>query len=297
MSSLRSQTISRRNVLAGLGVMGMAAGALALGISPPSASAAESTAGLTSSFEAWFDVRDQPGVPFEIVQRVVDFPEGARAARHLNGGPAYLTMLAGEVTMWIGDAPARAYGTGESFVEPFGSVAEAANLGPTQATLLVTYLIAIGSAVSMLDGTAMLLEGQRPPGPMVRFESRLRIDQELPSAQIGHELRTYPPGAWTESVEPPTARLLTVLSGEVAVGTGAAQQTHTPGQHWSESPGRPSPSRNPGSVPAVAAITTVRPSRQAASAASGTKVPLLSIQSPMERARDGAMLVVRRGAA
>jgi len=255
MSQPNRQLVSRRGFLAAMVATSVAVSAFSLGISPPSAVAASTPAGLSTSFEAWFDVGDRPGVPFEFVQRLVEFPVGARAARHVNGGPAYLTMLDGELTMWIGDAPARAYPAGASFVEPFQVVAEAANLNRAPASLLVTYLIPVGAAVSMLESVALPAD-QRPPGPMVRFESRLRIDEESPYSQVGHLLRTYEPGAWTASAEPPTARLQTVVSGEVTVLTGASQQTYTAGQHWIERPGQAWLSGNPGNSPAVVAVST-----------------------------------------
>ena len=258
MSPPNRQSVSRRGFLAALAAASAAMGALALGTSPSISVAAEEPAGLSTSFETWFEVEQPPTVPFEIVQRVVDFPVGSRAARHVNGGPAYITMLDGELTMWIGAAPARAYAAGESFVEPLREVAEAANLSPTQASLLVTYLIPVGSAVSMPEGASAPPAGQRPPGPMARFESRIRIYEQLPYSQVGHVLRTYEPGAWTPSGEPQTAQLLTVVTGEVTVLTGATEQTYTAGQHWIESPGQAWLSGNPGSSPAVVAVSTTR---------------------------------------
>jgi quercetin dioxygenase-like cupin family protein len=258
MPPLERQSVTRRVFLIAMGAMSAAVGAFAQGISPSISVAAKAPSGFSTSFETWFDVADWPGVPFEIVQRVVDFPVGSRAARHVNGGPSFITLLEGGLTMWIGDAPARAYAAGASFVEPFGVVAEAANTSPSLASLLVTYLIPVGSVVSMLEGASALPAGQLPPGPMSRFESRMRIDEELPYSQVGHLLQTYEPGAWTGSGEPLRARLLTVVSGEVTVLTGATQQTYTAGQHWIESPGQAWLSGNLGSSPAVVAVSTTR---------------------------------------
>jgi quercetin dioxygenase-like cupin family protein len=260
------QSVSRRGFLTAMAATTVAAGAFVQGISPSISAAAGGPARLSTSFESWFEVIDRPGAPFEIVQRVVEFPIGSRAARHVNGGPAYLTVLGGELTMWIGDAPARAYPVGESFVEPFRTAAEAANLGATEATVLVTYLIPVGSAVSMLEGASTLPADQRPPGPTLRFESRLRIDEELPYSQVGQVLQTYEPGAWTVAAEAPTARLLSVVSGEVTVLTGATQQTYSAGQHWIERPGQAWLSGNSGSSPAVVAVSTTRSATASASA-------------------------------
>jgi quercetin dioxygenase-like cupin family protein len=250
--------INRRNFLATMAATGVAAGAFAVGISPSNTVAAEAPAGLSTSFENWFAVEQPPTVPFEVVQVVVDFPVGSRSARHVNGGPAYVTMLDGEMTMWIGGKREETFAAGASFEEPFGAVVEAANLSPNPASLVVTYLIPVGSAVSTPEGASALPVGQRPPGPMARFQSRMRIDETPPYSHVGHLLRTYAPGARTESGDAPTARLLTVVSGEVTVLTGATQQMYTAGQHWIESPGQGRQSENLGRSSAVVAIATTR---------------------------------------
>jgi hypothetical protein len=54
-------------------------------------------------------------------------------------------------------------------------------------------------------------------------------------------------------------RLLTVVSGEVTVLTGATQQTHTAGQNWIETPGQAWLSGNIGSAPAIVAVLTAVP--------------------------------------
>src|SRR5688572_1581304 len=95
-----------------------------VGISPSTSAAAEAAAGPSTSFETWFEVEQPPTVPFEAVQLVVDFPVGSRVARHVHGGPGYITMLENEMMMWIGADGGRTYPTGESFVEPFRVVAE-----------------------------------------------------------------------------------------------------------------------------------------------------------------------------
>jgi len=70
-----------------------------VGTSPSVSMAAEAPAGLSLSFESWFEVEQPPTVPFEAVQLVVDFLVGSRVARHVHGGPGYITMLDGEMTM------------------------------------------------------------------------------------------------------------------------------------------------------------------------------------------------------
>jgi quercetin dioxygenase-like cupin family protein len=214
----------------------------------------------TTSFEAWFVVEQPPTVPFDAVQLVVDFPVGAKVARHLHGGPGYITMLDNEMTMWIGADGGRAYQSGESFVEPFKVVAEGANLSAMPSSLLVTYLIPAGSAVTTLESApAGAPTGQLPPGAISRFESRLRFDSASGHYRVGQMLQTYAPGAWTMSEVAAAPRLLTVVSGEVTVLTGASEKTYKAGQSWTETAGTAWLSGNMGSGPAVVAASTVVP--------------------------------------
>ncbi len=241
--------------------------AVAFAVAPslplPIAQAAVAQAQPTTSFEAWFEAEEHPTVPFEAVQLVVDFPVGARVGRHIHAGPGYITMTEGEMTMLIGDAPARAYGPNESFVEPGRVMAEGANLGSTPASLIVTYLIPVGEAVTTLTPAAgeapaaALPPGQLPPGAAPRFESRMRLDRAPKEYRVGHMLRTYAPGVWSVSEIAPAPRLLTVVSGEVVVLTGATSRTYTAGETWTETPGTAYLSGNTGAEAAVVAVSVV----------------------------------------
>ena len=247
----------RRPLMAVLLALSVALFSVTVSPSTPMATA-EAVAGPSTSFEAWFDVEQPPTVPFEAVQLVVDFPVGSGVARHFHGGPAYITMLEGEMRMSIGNGELRTYPAGESFVEPYEVVAEGTNPSTAPASLLVTYLLPVGAAVTTLEQSTALA-GPLPPGAVPRFESRMRLDQTPARYKVGQMLRTYAPGAWSVSEAPKASRLLTVVSGEVTVLTGATQQTFTAGQHWIENPGQAWLSGNSGSGPAVVAVTTTVP--------------------------------------
>lgn len=231
-----------------------------VGFWPPVSVAAvvEQVAAPTISFEAWFEVEQPPTVPFEAVQLVVDFPVGSGVARHFHGGPAYITILEGAMRMSIDNGVFRTYGAGESFVEPYERVAEGANPNPTSASLLVTYLLPIGAAVTTLEQSAALA-GPLPPGAVPRFESRMRFETAPSRYRVGHWFQTYAPGSWSVSGAPKEQRLLTIVSGEVTVLTGATQQTYSAGQKWIETPGQAWLSGNLGSGPAVVAVSTTLP--------------------------------------
>lgn len=269
---MRFRSVRRRltvTTLAYLIAMLLVAGSptiAAAAVTAPPASTAPSTARFqapqpkpTTSFEAWFEVEQPPTVPFEAVQLVVDFPVGSGVARHFHGGPAYITMLEGEMRMSIGNGEFKTYPAGTSFVEPYEVVAEGANPSSSAASLLVTYLLPVGAAVTTLEQSTALA-GPLPPGAVPRYETRMRFDA-APSGRykVGQMLQTYEPGAWSVSGAPAASRLVTVVSGEVTVLTGASQQTYTTGQHWIETPEKAWLSGNQGSTPAVVAVSTTAP--------------------------------------
>jgi quercetin dioxygenase-like cupin family protein len=223
------------------------AATLAAPVSDPASGAALALPADSSA--AWFDVEQPPTTPFEAVQMIVDFPPGTRVARHTHGGPGYITMLTGTLTMSIGDAPVAEYKAGQSFVEPFKviaeGIAEGANLYGDPASVLVTYLLPVGAAVTtpvQAAGAAPApaaapSSGSLPPGAVPRFESRLRLESMPAGYRVGQMLQTYAPGDWSMSAIATAPRLLTVVSGEVHVLTGATDTVYTPGKSWSETPG------------------------------------------------------------
>jgi quercetin dioxygenase-like cupin family protein len=230
--------------------------------SPARPVAALEVARPTTAFEAWFDVQQPPTLPMEAVQMVVDFPAGSRVGRHVHGGPGYITMIANVLTMWIGDAPMRTYSRGESFVEPFKLVAEGANLSSQQASVIVTYLLPVGAPVTTLatagpSAPTPPSAGQLPPGASPRFESRMRLDTAPERYQLGQMVRTYTPGAWTLSEMPDSPRVLTVVSGEVTVLTGATERAYTARESWTETPGQAWLSGNTGTAPAEVVVSII----------------------------------------
>ena len=166
-------------------------------------------AGPTTSFETWFDVEQPPTVPFEAVQLVVD-SRGDRGWRGHFGGPGDITMLEGEMTMWIGDEPLRAYAAGELFVEPFGGGGgRESELGAGEPAGDVPDPRRLGGD----DAGGRERAAGRPAsaGGGTRFESRMRFESAPRRYEVGHMLQTYGPGAWSVSEAPKEDRLMRVV--------------------------------------------------------------------------------------
>ena len=159
------QSVTRRGFLAGMAAMSAAAGAFALGISPSSAIAAEAPAGLSTSFETWFEVEQPPTVPFEAVpgqlppgavtrfesrmrfetapgryklgQMLQTYAPGAWSVSEAPKANRLKTVVSGEVTVLTG-ATQRTYTAGQSWVEGTGQAWLSGNLGSGRAVVAVS---------------------------------------------------------------------------------------------------------------------------------------------------------------
>ena len=96
--------------------------ALARGLAPGPVPRAQST----------LEIGSLPA-PAELVQTVLDFPPGAAAPPHINGGAAYVTILAGELSI-EGPDGVQTYRAGDTLMEVPGQVYAAAKTGATTAS-------------------------------------------------------------------------------------------------------------------------------------------------------------------
>jgi quercetin dioxygenase-like cupin family protein len=120
--------------------------AAAVAVLPVAALAQDPAPGPVPRAQSTFEIGSLP-VPAEIVQAVLDFPPGAVAPPHVNGGAAYVTILAGELTI-EGPEGVQTYRAGDTLMEVPGQVYAAANTGAATASLIVTHLIPRGAPVT-----------------------------------------------------------------------------------------------------------------------------------------------------
>jgi quercetin dioxygenase-like cupin family protein len=107
-----------------------------------------------------------PGDAYEVVQQVLDFAPGAQTPLHSHPGQVFVTVIAGEITFTTGGAT-KVYKTGESFIELPEVVGQARNAGTGQATVMATYLLPKGSALS----TPMTMPGTGGGGMSGRVDT------------------------------------------------------------------------------------------------------------------------------
>ena len=88
-----------------------------------------------------------PPQPYEVAQTVLDFAPGAATPLHTHPGQVFVTVLSGEIT-FTSRGTTTVYRVGESFVEQPGVVGQARNAGTAPASLMATYLLPRGAALS-----------------------------------------------------------------------------------------------------------------------------------------------------
>jgi len=96
-----------------------------------------------------------PGQPYEMAQTVLDFGPGAATPLHTHPGQVFVTVLSGEIT-FTSQGTTRVFREGESFVERPGIVGQARNAGAAPASLMATYILPRGAALSTPIGAVGL---------------------------------------------------------------------------------------------------------------------------------------------
>jgi len=79
---------------------------------------------------------------WEIVQSLVEIPEGVASGRHSHpGGPEVGYIVRGDVAMEFDDRPTLTLRTGDPFMIPPGVIHNARNIGTVTTKMLSTYVV------------------------------------------------------------------------------------------------------------------------------------------------------------
>jgi quercetin dioxygenase-like cupin family protein len=110
-----------------------------------------------------------PGDAYEVAQAVFDFAPGAQTPVETHPGQVFVTVFDGAVT-FSSQGAERTFQAGESFTELPDVATQIRNTGSGQATLLSTYLLPKGAALSTPTSTPAAGGGgmaRRPVNPLV----------------------------------------------------------------------------------------------------------------------------------
>jgi LPXTG-motif cell wall-anchored protein len=105
---------------------------------------------------------DRPGSAFELVQLRLEIPPGGWTPAHVHGGQELVVVTAGETTLRQRGRPERAYGVGESWINPTGLVHAAGNIGSATSEVAATFLLPKGAPLTTVQPAAALAEAAAP---------------------------------------------------------------------------------------------------------------------------------------
>lgn len=106
---------------------------------------------------------DVPAVarPFDLVQMQFDFAPATWQPSHTYGGPAFILVLDGELTLRANGAD-KNFKAGEGWTEKPGEFSQVGNAGTAPASTFVTVLLPKGAALTTLESQAKALPGTLP---------------------------------------------------------------------------------------------------------------------------------------
>ena len=105
----------------------------------------------------------QPG-PFDLIQLVQKFAPGAETPPHSHGGNGQVNVVDGEFELRTA-ASTKRYTAGQAFTETAGEAMQLVNVGPTEATMVVAFVLAKGAELTTARGAVELAATGLPTVP------------------------------------------------------------------------------------------------------------------------------------
>jgi quercetin dioxygenase-like cupin family protein len=209
--------------------------------------------GPKQAFKTTFAV-DQPPADYDLLAVRQDFAPDAITPVHTHGGPAFITVTTGQLTL-IQNGMAKTYSAGESWTETPGQFMQVANRGTTPASTYVTFLMPKGAPETTNQTGAAV-----PTGPAAK---KSEIKFAIPDAPKQFDLieveQDFAPGSQTPVHTHGGPAYITVVSGELTLVQDGQYKTYKAGDNWTEKPGVFMQVVNRSSAPASTFVTFLLP--------------------------------------
>jgi quercetin dioxygenase-like cupin family protein len=162
-----------------------------------------------------FNVPDPPSGPYMAHQSILLFVPGAVAPLHQHGGPGFINILEGEVTL-SADGEETIYRAGDSIVETTDKLYKGVNHTDADMVLMVTYLIPDGEEVTTFGD-----DPDQPEAPEelpVPLASAMQEITDPPgSFDLIHTTGGFGPGSAGELLTASGDTLLTSIGGNLDI--------------------------------------------------------------------------------
>jgi quercetin dioxygenase-like cupin family protein len=193
---------------------------LVLTLVPPAPVALGQQASVTTVIEKRFQAADPPAAA-EVLQVVLDFAPGAWTPVHVHGGPAYVTVLEGEMTLRMAGMD-QTFAAGEGWIDSPDEPHAAGNEGSVPARLVVTFVLPKGATPTTVVETGA--QAVVPPGPTTFAQFRTDATGLPTPMDLVHRFIEYAPGASSAVHFHPGPNHVTVVEGTVTVRDAAAER-------------------------------------------------------------------------
>lgn len=203
--------------------------------------------------EATFDTADAPDGPYHAHQSMLRFPPGAEAPLHHHGGPGYITILQGELTLFE-DGQERIYSAGDSLIETTDRHYKGGNDTESDTVLMVTYLVPEGE-----DVTTVIDDPDAPEPPEIVAEPLAEVVHEFAdppaSYDLIHRTSIYEADQGELTFTPSGNILMTVVDGALEIAGDTGSKRVGSGEYVLLDGGDEQTLTNPGDEPAVTMST------------------------------------------
>jgi quercetin dioxygenase-like cupin family protein len=187
------------------------------------AAAQEQTSDNVFQNQAVFNVPDAPDAPYHVHQSILLFEPGAEAPLHQHGGPGYITILEGQLTLYE-DGEENVYRAGDSLVETPDKLYKGGNFTDADTVLIVTYLVPEGEEVTTVVDDP---DAPEPPeiAPVPIAEAMYEFTDPPDSFDLVHSTTFYEAGTGTGPGTAQGDTLLTAVSGDMELTVNGESST------------------------------------------------------------------------
>ena len=196
----------------------------------PAPVASSQQPGVSVSIEQRFEAAAPPPQA-EVLQAVLDFAPGAWTPVHTHGGPAYVTVLAGEMTLRMSGSDQK-FKAGEGWIDNPDEPHAAGNEGSTPARLVATFVLPKGATPTTVVETGAT--GALPPGPTTVAQHRFDAPNLATPLDVVQRLTEVAPGATVPMHTHPGPNVATALQGSLNLQMEGMTHSFKAGDSWVE---------------------------------------------------------------
>ena len=189
--------------------------------------------GFTEVLEMRLQAAAPPAQP-EILEVVLDFAPGAWTPLHTHGGPVYVTVIDGTITVRQ-DGSDTTFAAGDGWAELADEPHLAGNDTSTPVRVVATFVLPKGATPTTVAGSGASVE--LPPGPTTFAQHRFEAPGLPAAMDVVHRVVEIAPGSRLPRHSHPGITVVTGLLGSATLTENGETQALNSGESWVEPAG------------------------------------------------------------